>query len=331
MEIAALPDPLEVRASTAAVMAAAAHVRIAPEAVDALAAQWVADGVQAPEWSSKYHFFDGSHRSANWLLALDAVNYCFWSEDPTQRWEIDYKGERLNGYWALAACMKRAVEEQGVKLWDAKRLAEIEQGDVYRIFRGSALSTIIPMVGDRLTCLREVGQVLLDKYDGQFANVIHRAKGDAAHLAALIALEFPSFNDVSTYGDHEAYFYKRAQLLVTDLWGAFGGKGLGAITGLESLTAFADYKLPQILREHAVLEYSDELAAVVDARQIIPPGSVAEVEIRAATVQAVEALRSSLATRGIELHAFQVDWLLWQQAQSLQMQRPYHLTRTIYY
>jgi hypothetical protein len=245
---------------------------------------------------------------------------------------VEYRGERLNGYWALAACMKRAFEEDGVRLWDAKRLATLDQGEVYRVFRGHGLSTIIPLVGDRLTCLREVGQVLLDKYDGQFVNVIKRASGSAAHLAALVAHEFPSFNDVASYGGSEVYFYKRAQLLVTDLWGAFSGKGWGAFTDLDSLTAFADYKLPQVLREYGVLEYNPSLAAKVDGQQIIPADSAEEVEIRAATVQAVEALRDALAAEGVPLHAFQVDWLLWQQAQSpAEGGHPYHLTRTIYY
>lgn len=315
------------RASTASVLAQARYVRMAPEAAEALAQRWAAEGVQAPQWSPKYHFFDGTHRSANWLLALDAVNYCFWAEDPTQRWEVECMGERLNGYWGLAACMTRAVEE-GIRLWDASVLAELTQGDVYRIFRGTG---VIPLIADRMNCLREVGQVLRDKYKGQFMHAIKQAGGSAAHLAALVAHDFSSFNDAATYEGREVYFYKRAQLLVSDLWGAFGGKGLGAFNDLGRLTAFADYKLPQLLREYGVLEYGPELAAKVDGRQIIPAGSAEEVELRAATVQAVELLRDRLAPAGIDLHAFQVDWLLWQQAQALPMRRPYHLTRTIYY
>ena len=85
--------------------------------------------------AAKVPFLRRPHRSANWLLALDAVNFSFWAEDPADRWEVDYGGERLNGYWALAASMQRAVKE-GTRLWDAQTLAEMTQGDVYRIFRG---------------------------------------------------------------------------------------------------------------------------------------------------------------------------------------------------
>ena len=326
----ALADPLAVRASTAQVVAQARHVRIVPEAAAALAERWAAEGVQPSPWTSQYHFFDGSHRSANWLLALDAVNYCFWAENPSERWVMEYKGQRLNGYWALAACLTRAVEE-GVRLWDAKVLAELSQGDVYRMFRGCVPGVVIPLITDRLTGFREVGQGLLDKYQGQALNLIEHAKGSGALLVALAARDFPMYNDAALYNGQEIYFYKRAQLLVSDLWGAFGGEGLGAFHDMECLTAFADYKVPQILRELGVLVYDTELAAKVDARRLIPAGSVEEVEIRAAMVQAVELVRDELARRGRHITAFQVDWLLWQQSQSLAMPRSYHLTRTIYY
>ncbi|MBI2885935.1 MAG: hypothetical protein HYY02_01870 [Chloroflexi bacterium] len=321
------PDPLGVREATAAVVAQARHVRIAPEAAETLARRWASEGVGPPGWYPKHHFFDGTHRSANWLLALDAVNFSFWSQDPAERWEIDYRGERLDGYWALAASLTRAVEE-GAPLWDARTLAELTQGDVYRIFRGKG---VIPLMADRLNNLREAGQALLDRYRGQFIHAITAAEGSAARLVALLARDFPSFRDVAEYGGQPVPLYKRAQLLVSDLWGAYGGRSWGAFSDMEALTAFADYKLPQMLREQGVLEYSPELARKVDTRALILAGSPEEVEMRAATVQACELLRDALAEAGVPLMAFQVDWLLWQQSQGVAAQHPYHLTRTIYY
>ena len=321
------PDPLGVRASTAAVMTGARHVRIVPEAAAAVAHRWANQRVTPPAWQSERHFFDGTHRSANWLLALDAVNFSFWSEDPAERWEVEYRGERLDGYRALAAALTRAVEE-GTRVWDARTLADLTQGDVYRIFRGKGL---IPLIADRLNSLREVGQVLLSKYRGQFVHAVRLAEGSAPRFVELLARDFSSFDDVVMYREREVRFYKRAQLLVSDLWGAFGGKSWGAFEDMETLTAFADYKLPQALREYGVLEYGPELAGRVDGRAIVPAGSLYEVEIRAATVQAVELLRDALAGEGVAMHPFQVDWLLWQQSQAMLMQHSYHLTRSIYY
>jgi hypothetical protein len=328
---AALPDdPLGVRATTAAVMAQAQHVRIVPEAAAALAQRWAEAGVEPPQWEGRYHWFDGTHRSANWLLALDAVNFSFWSQDPSLRWEVAYQGQTLDGYWALAACMTRAVEEDR-RMWDAKFLANLHPGDVTHILRGAAVSNMPPMLFDRLNNLREAGRVLQQKYRGQFIHAIRAAGGSAAKLVALLARDFPSFNDVAKYQGREVRFYKRAQLLVSDLWGAYGGKGNSAFAGMAALTAFADYKLPQLLRHHGVLQYAPALAATVDAREIIPAGSAEEVEIRAATVQACELLRDLLAQQGLAFLAFQVDWLLWQQSQGTPMAHPYHLTRSIYY
>ena len=55
------------------------------------------------------------------------------------------------------------------------------------------------------------------------------------------------------------------------------------------------------------------------------------MEIRAATVVAVERLREALAARGRELLSIEVDWILWELSQGLYPVRPYHRTRTIFY
>ena len=61
-------------------------------------------------------------------------------------------------------------------------------------------------------------------------------------------------------------------------------------------------------------------------------GSDAEVEIRAATVQAVERLRACLSARGENVRSVQIDWALWDAAQAAPADgKPYHRTRTIYY
>lgn len=46
----------------------------------------------------------------------------------------------------------------------------------------------------------------------------------------------------------------------------------------------ADYRVPVVLRELGVLCYAPKLAAAVDAKRELAPGSQEEVEIRAVTV-----------------------------------------------
>jgi hypothetical protein len=87
-----------------------------------------------------------------------------------------------------------------------------------------------------------------------------------------------------------------------------------------------------VLRELGVLHYAPDLSALVDAQVELAAGSPFEVEIRAATIWAVEDLRRALQRRDINVPAYQLDWTLWQFGQTLPAAtRPYHRTRTIFY
>lgn len=59
------------------------------------------------------------------------------------------------------------------------------------------------------------------------------------------------------------FLYKRAQIFVADMWGAFGGARLGAFADIGRLTTFADYRVPVVLRQLGVLQYADDLAQQV--------------------------------------------------------------------
>jgi hypothetical protein len=107
---------------------------------------------------------------------------------------------------------------------------------------------------------------------------------------------------------------------------------LGGFDDLDALTAFADYKVPQVLRRLGVIVYDAELAGMIDRYEVIPAGSEREIEIRAATIWGCELLRRALHARGRPLRAFEVDWALWLAGQSLPSDtRPYHRTVTIFY
>jgi hypothetical protein len=130
------------------------------------------------------------------------------------------------------------------------------------------------------------------------------------------------------------------QILVGDVWAAYGrqtepaatGRGVFCFTDIGSLTMFADYRVPQLLREMQIMRYTPALAAAIDAKEEIPFGSKEEVEIRACTVIAVERLQKALLTKGITLLAIELDWLLWQRGEeSKDRISPHHRTLTIFY
>lgn len=136
------------------------------------------------------------------------------------------------------------------------------------------------------------------------------------------------------------FFYKRAQIFAADVWAAYGRRVCTpedpapfAFHDVERLTMFPDYRVPQILVGRGVLVYAPALAAAVDARQEVASGSAEEVEIRAATVQAVEGLREALAAAGRPgVKSVVLDWLLWQEGERLKDSLPpHHRTRTVFY
>jgi hypothetical protein len=57
---------------------------------------------------------------------------------------------------------------------------------------------------------------------------------------------------------------------------------------------FADYRVPQILREFDILIYSEKLAELVDSETELAYSSEYEVEIRALTVYAVDLVLSKI-------------------------------------
>ncbi len=330
----AQPDTLGVLTSTREVVLRARSVQIDNARIAHLASQLTSGTqlVEIPAWPEHYHFFDGSERTVNWMLLLDALNFCFWGEKDQARWHISYQGEMLNGYWAEAASLRRAVEECR-PLWEAEYLSNIDPQELATIFRGPDANTPgIPLFEERLHAAREVGQVLLARFAGQFSHLVEQAGQSAVQLVKALAEHFASFRDVASYQNQEVLFLKRAQICVADLHSAFSGQSWGTFTDLEHLTIFADYKLPQVLRHFGVLHYAPVLASAVDQQQLLAPGSTEEIEIRAATIWASELLRRALTSR-VEhpLTAMEIDQLLWHLGQDATQMQPYHRVRTIYY
>jgi hypothetical protein len=328
-------DPIEVLTTTRPVVDDAIWVEIDRERVDIVANDFAALQVEPEEWASPFHYSDGTHRTATWVFVLDALNFCFWSErpDPEDRWRVAYGDARIDGYWALAAALKRAMED-GIPLWDPVFLAGITASELARVLRpADPEGPRIPLFSNRLANLQELGRGLLE-FGGEHAaaTLIQSANNSAVRLVQEVVRLFPSFDDTASYRGNQVRFYKRAQILVSDLAGAFHQEGLGAFTDFGQLTAFADYKVPQVLRQLGILRYHPVLAERIARRELLQAGSDEEIEIRAATIWGVEWLRQALAAQGRMLPASDIDWLLWQAGQELPTgTEPYHRTVTVYY
>lgn len=317
----------EVRESTRWVTEQSEQVHIERAALARSARELAAAG-KVPQWNYHHHFYDGGERTVAYFLVLDSLNFCFWAPKAKKKWEIDYEGEPLSGYYALAAALKRAFAA-GVPLDDAEYLARLSPRELAEILDGRGE---LQLLDRRLAILNELGRVLLERRAAQPTRLVEAARGSAVELARLLARELTSFRDEAEYKGRRIRFYKRAQIFAADLWLAFGGQGWGSFGDIDRLTAFADYKLPQVLRQLGILHYAPELAAKIDRLEPLPASSPEEVELRANTVWAVELLQEELARLGRSLMAIELDWLLWEMGQREEFNRkPHHRTVTIFY
>jgi hypothetical protein len=282
----------------------------------------------AGSWDHPCHYHDQTAETVRWIFTVDILNHCFWPDAGEVTWGVEYHGEIWSGYWGLAASLKRAMEA-GIPVSRGHFLAEMSRESLESIFRGQGR---IPLFDQRLENLREAGRVLDRDWAGDIVNLVEDARGSAVHLATRVVDSFPSFRDEALYEGDRVYFWKRAQLFASDLYHAFRGQGWGALDDIDVLTAFADYKLPQVLRALGILSYQPDLEQTIDGLLMIDAGSVEEVEIRAMTIWAVEEIRHALCSAGRPVTSAAVDHWLWQLGQlELFRQKPYHRCRTIYY
>lgn len=162
----------------------------------------------------------------------------------------------------------------------------------------------MPLLSERSRAVRQVGTALLTYFEGKTSNLLKRSNGSARALVSLVLQYFPMFRDTAIYRGHQCFFYKRAQIFVGDIFGAYKGVGLGEFSDIDQITCFADYRVPQLLRELGILEYDKELAAKVDSKSELNAGGEEELEIRAATIIAVEKMVEHLHKLGVKMNAY---------------------------
>ncbi len=260
-------------------------------------------------------------------VVYNSLNFFYWGEP---KWTVIIDGENFDGSSGMHKALNRAIK-QGFPILDSNFLSKLSEKDFQTILAGNVE---IPFFKERLNLLRDLGKIVSDKFSGSFTNIIKKGNGDAVEIVKVLVTDLPSiFNDVANYHGHEIKFYKRAQLVPAHL---FDLKNLGLIsinlTGYGELTAFADYKVPQLLRKFKILEYSEDLANRIDKKIEIPAGSDEEIEIRANTIWAVELVARQLKSRFPQANAAKVDGIFWFKGQVKSPDdKPYHRTRTIWY
>jgi len=323
------------------------HVFIKQEGISALAKtllQQMKEDQHALQFKSwKTHPLNpkvANEQALDWIFVVDALNFSFWTPSNDVKFMVRYGNEEHTGYWSLCAAVNRALDD-GVPITSAEYCKNITEAQAAHIFRSDS-QTEIPMLKERVTVLRDIGSVLMDEFGGKFANCVTRANGCAQALMRLIVNHFPCFKDEGLFNGQQVSFYKRAQILVADTWACFEGIGHGHFVDIDTITMFADYRIPQTLVYFGAISYSDQLMKLLEDDHMFNSGDVMEMEIRAGSIWAVELLAVEMNKLmlndpeliGRKVNAILLDHYLWDYRRAHDDKTrhiPYHKIRCIFY
>ncbi|KAJ5718415.1 hypothetical protein N7488_004061 [Penicillium malachiteum] len=242
--------------------------------------------------------------TVDFIFTMDLLNFSFWSEekDDSKRFSIEYRDKKWTGYWSLVAALQRALDE-GIPIttpdfWVNE--SECTEELLRHVFR-SATDEEIPLFKERVQCLRDAGAVLCDEFGGSFANCIDSANYSAAGLVNLLTESFDCFRDETVFHGKRVRLYKRAQILVADIWACFNGEDFGEFHDIDKITMFADYRIPQMLHQLGCVRYSPPLESHIHRLKPLTPGSNWEIELRGTSIWAVELIRREIEKRHPEV------------------------------
>jgi hypothetical protein len=308
----------QVRRACASVAERAVLVSIDDGALDELAATLVA--AEPPSLLPEERPADGEDEEAvaAEVLAWNAVNFgSGWF--PRLR-----KRPGLSGARTLASAFADHVRSSGppTGTW----LAAADTARCARIFEQPHPGPVDDLLDLFARAWRDLGELLVARHDGQAAGLVRAAGGSADRLVASLGA-MPLAHDVADYDGLEVPFFKRAQITVSHLARALGGRGLGRFADGDRLTAFADNLVPHTLRMAGVLRYDPTLADRIERQDLLAVGEPAEVEIRACGVHAVELLAARTGTSPAD-----IDHHLWQRGQDPAVKAvPRHRCRCSFY
>ncbi|KAK0704864.1 hypothetical protein B0H67DRAFT_674305 [Lasiosphaeris hirsuta] len=320
----------------------ALDMRSCKNAAAAIYAQMQQKEYSPAKWSThELHPLAKSESTVAFIFTMDLLNFSFWSAKPEAgRFAIMYCGKRWTGYWSLVAALQRALDE-GIPITDSHFWQNEEECTLEvlkQVFR-SCTDEEIPLLEERLACLREAGTVLYEKYECSPVKLIAAADGSAARLVNILARDFRCFRDEHRFEGRRKpiRFLKRAQIFVADIWACFEGESYGAFRDIDKITMFADYRVPQILNTMGCLAYSPPLDTAIRLKKDFSTGGKWEMQLRACSIWCVELIRREIKRNhpDAEINAILIDFFLYDTMKEIEEagdeSAPHHRTRSIWY
>lgn len=161
---------------------------------------------------SKYHPKPTDSWAIEQLFLIDTLNFCFWPLPGEPKWTVCNE----SGYFALCAAIDRAVQNR-IEIWNSSVYTNLSATELGDILRGDNIDVKIPLLDERVKCLRQVGRKLQDKYGGRFENCLKDAGGSAKRLLRILTDDFPCYRDDAEWDTVGVSLYKRAQILIGDI------------------------------------------------------------------------------------------------------------------
>lgn len=252
----------------------------------------------------------------NFLLIFESIDFSFWG-DP--KWTINADKTKEDGSIGLLYCLLKYYRE-------TKNLEfyKLNKEDFNKILKGNVE---IPLLDERFEIVCNISRVVKEKMDGNFYRFIKDCYTDI-ELFDIITKNFKDFEDKRIYKGETIYFYKLAQLLVSDIANIRKIKENIDID-YSHLIGAADYKIPQVMRAIGLIEYNDELAIIVDNKIKIQECSDYEIEIRANMLNVINKIKIYLNNK---VYAMDINDYIWGESRNKNLDfKPYHLTRTTSY
>lgn len=264
--------------------------------------------------SNPYGLLDMSLESIiNFLLVYHTIgDYCFWGEP---KWEIETPEGILDGSYAIMYLVIERFKQNTNFDMSFEEFSKMLKGNVE-----------IPLLKNRYDNLVQMNK-FLNRHSQSFYEMIKDIKADTK-LLEFVTENLPYFEDIADFEGKKIYFYKRAQLLTSDILHTIEFKERTKVD-YSNLIGCADYKIPQVMRCYGMLEFDEELAQKVDNKIELPENSREELEIRASDLAVINYMYEKMNKKYTRMDINDFIWLLGQDKSK--MTRPYHRTLTSHY
>jgi hypothetical protein len=222
------------------------------------------------------------------ILTGNAINAAYTHRRTGHR----YRRGALVGSAAMWEALLNGVKN-GRAYLDGPGLVSLTLADMRSIFVGNPQ---LPNLPSRLAHLHNIGEVLIEKYDGSFMNLLEESQRHLfgrGGLVTRLTTQFDAYSDLyvtkSPLEEKAIEFNKRAQLAAGALVGWIGNRVVPRSMSIPrdevaKLTVYADYVLPMIQMQRGKVGFSHSLSQAIREREVLCDDDPRVIAFRAATV-----------------------------------------------